>query len=322
MDDPFAAPAQPGGMADPFAASGPGAGGGIPDPFASAEPAFSPTMTGRQRIAPSEGFLTQTDTSHQTISPTDTGRQLLDIPAHEGAEAAPVEDQNGGRELIELPTQTAEGAPPPRPVPTLASPNIARPAGRPADMGIPERRKVSAAQAVTGQVAYLTIAAGLLLALTAVGGVYMKEGRVDAAALSPGHLVKLLTPSQFVMRDVTNGLYDTRGGTPIFYVRGEVENRSSQPTKVKVTAGLYDGGQRVKSVEGLAGVTPSPEELHAITSTEAAAELRTRLDAGATVVAPGKRAPFTLVLQEYPKDLSALRLRVTMEPAAEEGSKP
>lgn len=299
------------------------------DPFAAAEPAFSPTMTGRQRIGPSEGFLTQTDTSHQTISPTDTGRQMLDIPAHEGAgvemgaESIPLEDNSaGGRELINLPSQTAEPAPPPRPVPTLASPNIARPAGRPADMGIPERRKVSAAQAVTGQVAYLTIAAGLLLALTAVGGVYMKEGRVDPAALSPSHIIKLLAPSQFVMRDVTNGLYDTKGTTPIFYVRGEVENRSSQPSKVKVTAALYDGDQRVKSAEGLAGMSPSPEELHAVTTAESVTELRTKLDASATVVAPGKRAPFTLVLQEYPKDLSALRLRVTMEPVTEEAPKP
>jgi predicted Zn finger-like uncharacterized protein len=324
MDDPFGAPAQPGGMADPFAAAGPGPGGGIPDPFAAAEPAFSPTMTGRQRIGPAEGFLTQTDTGHQTLSPTDTGRQLLDIPSHEGAEQVPIEDPGaaGSRELIDLPSQQPEAGGPPRPVPTLASPGITRPAGRPADMGIPERRKVSAAQAVTGQVAYLTIAAGLLLALTAVGGVYMKEGRVDASALSPGHLIKLLTPSKFVMRDVTNGLYDTRGTTPLFYVRGEVENRSSQPAKVKVTAGLYDGGQRVKSAEGLAGMTPSPEELHAITSAEAATELRTRLDAGAAVVAPGKRAPFTLVLQEYPKDLSTFRLKVTMEPVGEEEAKP
>jgi hypothetical protein len=326
MADPFAAagPGPGGGIPDPFAAAGPGPGGGIPDPFASAEPAFSPTMTGRQRIGPSEGFLTQTDTSHQTLGPTDTGRQMLDIPPADGADQVPIEEPGspGSRELIDLPSQPAEAAQAPRPVPTLASAGIARPAGRPADMGIPERRKVSAAQAVTGQVAYLTIAAGLLLALTAVGGVYMKEGRVDPAALSPSHILQLMTPSQFVMRDVTNGLYDTKGDTPIFYVRGEVENRSSKPTKVKVTAGLYDGGQRVKSAEGLAGMTPSPEELHAITNAEAATELRTRLDAGAMVVEPGKRAPFTLVLQEYPKDLSAFRLKVTMEPAAEEGSKP
>jgi hypothetical protein len=333
MSDPFAAPAE--GMSDPFAAPAEGMSdmsdpfaapaGGIPDPFATAEPAFSPTMTGRQKIGPSEGFLTQTDTSHQVISPTETGRHMLDLPAHEGAEPGPGEEfgATGSRELIDLPSQhSEEPAPAARPVPTLASPAIARPAGRPADMGIPERRKVSAAQAVTGQVAYLTIAAGLLLALTAVGGVYMKEGKVDASALSPGQLVKMLTPSQFAMREVTNGLYDTRGSTPIFYVRGEVENRSSKPARVKVQAALYDGGQRVKSAEGLAGLSPTPEELHAITSAEAVAQLRTRLDAEATVIEPGKRAPFTLVLQEYPKDLSAFRLRVTMEPVPEEESKP
>ncbi|HYH95758.1 zinc-ribbon domain-containing protein [Hyalangium sp.] len=320
MADPFGAPAE--GMSDPFAAPAPG--GGIPDPFATAEPAFSPTMTGRQKIGPSEGFLTQTDTSHQVISPTETGRHMLDLPAHEGAEPGPGEEfgATGSRELIDLPSQPSESAPAERPAPTLASPAIARPAGRPADMGIPERRKVSAAQAVTGQVAYLTIAAGLLLALTAVGGVYMKEGKVDASALSPDQLLKMLTPSQFAMRDVTNGLYDTRGSTPIFYVRGEVENRSSKPARVKVQAALYDGGQRVKSAEGLAGLSPTPEELHAITSAEAAAQLRTRLDAEATVIEPGKRAPFTLVLQEYPKDLSAFRLRVTMEAVPEGESQP
>ncbi|MFL5349388.1 MAG: zinc-ribbon domain-containing protein [Hyalangium sp.] len=325
MEDPFAAQASQAGMQDPFAAQASQAG--MSDPFAAAEPAFSPTTTGRQMLgtgSPSEGFLTQTDTSHQVISPTDTGRQLLDLPQHSGAEPAAGEEFNASasRELIDLPRQPEAPPPAPKSAPTLASPAIARPAGRPADMGIPERRKVSAAQQVTSQVAYLTIAAGLLLALTAVGGVYMKEGHVDAAALSPGHLIQLLTPSQFVPHNVSNGLYDTRGANPIFYVRGEAENRSSKPVRVKVVAGLYDGDQRVKSVEGLAGAVPSPEDLHAVTSAEAAGELRLRLDKAATVVPPGGRAPFTLVFQEYPQDLSAFRLQVTLEPAPEEGSKP
>jgi hypothetical protein len=309
MDDPFAAPASAEGHSDPFA---------------TAEPAFSPTATGRQRIGPSEGFLTQTDTSHQVIAPSETGRQLLDIPAHPEAEPSMGEESAAGtRELIDLPTQTNDApAPAPRPAPTLAASSIARPAGRPADMGIPERRKPTTAQAVTGQVAYLTIAAGLLLALTAVGGVYMKEGRVDPSALSPGELMKLLKPSQFAMRDVSNGLYDTSGGGSLFYVRGEVENRSSAPARVKVQAALYDGDQRVKSAEGLAGKVPSPEELHAANSAEAAAQLRTQLDAGAAVIAPGQRAPFTVLFQEFPQDLSAFRLKVTMEPVPEEGSKP
>jgi hypothetical protein len=325
MDDPFAAPSAPGGIPDPFAAHA--SGGGIPDPFASAEPAFSPTTTGRQMIGPSEGFLTQTDTSHQTINPTETGRQLLDLPAHEGAE---MEMEQGGaysaggsRELIDLPTQPEEApAPAAKPAPTLAAPAIARPAGRPADMGIPERRKQTTAQAVTGQVAYLTIAAGLLLALTAVGGVYMKEGRVNPSALSPAYLMKLLKPSQFVAREVANGLYDTRGGTPVFYVRGEAVNRSDKPVKVKVLAALYDGDQRVKSTEGLAGALPTPEELHALTNAEAVTQLRSKLDSGAATIPPGGKAPFAVMFPEYPQDLGAFRLQVTMEPASEGGSPP
>jgi hypothetical protein len=334
MADPFAAPQPAGGMADPFAAAdatasmadpfaAPQPAGGIPDPFANAEPAFSPTATGRQRIGPSEGFLTQTDTSHRVISPTDTGRHMLDLPPHEGAEPAAGEEPAApaSRELIDLPAQPPESSAP-RPVPTLAAPSIAKPAGRPADMGLPERRKPTTAQAVTSQVAYLTIAAGLLLAITAVGGVYVKKGRVDSSALSPTSLATLLTPSQFVAQDVTNGLYDTRGGAPVFYVRGMVENRTAKPARVKVSAGLYDGGQRVKSQEGLAGMVPGPEDLHAVTSADALEQLRSKLDAGATVIPPGGRAPFILVFQEYPQELSAFRLRVTAEAAPEEGSKP
>jgi hypothetical protein len=78
----------------------------------------------------------------------------------------------------------------------------------------------------------------------------------------------------------------------------------------------------VKSAEGLAGKVPSPEELHATNSAEAAAQLRTQLDAGATVIAPGQRVPFTVLFQEFPNDLSDFRLKVTMEPVPEEGSKP
>jgi hypothetical protein len=317
MADPFAAPSA---GQDPFAAQAPGAG---MDPFAMAEPAFSPTATGRQRIGggePPEGFLTQTDTSHQTIGATDTGRSMFDMPDRSAAQM-PSAPSPGTRELIDLPAQPEE-PPPAVPVSTLAAPPITRPAGRPADMGIPERRKPSAAQQVTGQVAYLTIAAGLLLALTASGGVSMKEGRVDASALSPSTIIKLMGPKQLVMRDVTNGLYDTRSGTSLFYVRGEVENRDSKPVRVKVRAGLYEGGQRVNSAEGLAGLAPTPEDLHGITSPEAATQLRTRLDAGAVDIAPGARAPFTLVFHEYPQDLSAYRLKVTLEPVTEEGSRP
>ena len=101
----------------------------------------------------------------------------------------------------------------------------------------------------------------------------------------------------------------TPGQHAVFYVRGEVENRSSKPAKVKVTAALYDGDQRVKSAEGLAGLSPRPRS-----STPSPARGRHGAARPAGLRPPrwwlpGSEAPFTLVLQEYPKDLSDFRLR-------------
>ncbi|ADO74241.1 zinc-ribbon domain-containing protein [Stigmatella aurantiaca] len=325
--DPFAQAAEASGIPDPFAQAAEASG--IPDPFAqAAEPRFSPTETGRQMLGsadPSQGFLTETS-RHQTLSPTDTGRSRLDLPPRGMQEEIPgleIGSAQGSGSLLDVPPEPeAPAVQESMPAPNLAGPSIARPAGRPADMGIPERRKPSAAQQVTGQVAYLTIAAGLLLALTAVGSVYLKEGRVDAAALSPATLLELVTPSDFVARNVSNGLYDTRGGGTVFYVRGEVENRSSKPVRIKVRSALYDGGQRVKATEGLAGKVPTPEELYGVTNEDSAGQLRTQLDAAATTIAPGARAPFIVLYHDFPQELGQLRLEVKMEAVPGESGQP
>jgi predicted Zn finger-like uncharacterized protein len=321
-----AAPAAP--FQDPFAQAAEAAAPAAPfqDPFAqAAEPRFSPTETGRQMLGSADapqGFLTETN-KNPFISPTDTGRSRLDLPPH--GEEGPGMEMGGEQPsapLLDVPSQPEAPAPQAPPAPNLAAPAIARPVGRPADMGIPERRKPSAAQQVTGQVAYLTIAAGLLLALTAVGSVYLKEGRVDATALSPSTLLELVTPSDFVAHNVSNGLYDTRGGGAVFYVRGDVENRSSRPARIRVRAALYDGGQQVKTTEGLAGKVPTPEELYAVTNEESSAQLRTQLDTGASPIAPGAHAPFVVLFHDFPQELGQLRLEVKMEAVPEESGKP
>jgi hypothetical protein len=184
-------------------------------------------------------------------------------------------------------------------------------------MGVLDRKTPGAARRVTGLVINLVVATVLVVALGAVGLGYLREGRLDLSVLSPAKLQALVSPSQsLVARDISNGLYDTREGHPLFFVRGEVENRGTAPARVKVRAALYDGDQRVKSQEGLAGALPTPEDLHAIVSTEGAAALRTRLDAAAKPVPPGGRAPFVLVFQEYPEGLDAFRLEVTLEEVA------
>jgi hypothetical protein len=40
------------------------------------------------------------------------------------------------------------------------------------------------------------------------------------------------------------------------------------------------------------------------------------LDAAATSVAPGAKAPFLVMFHEYPADLGSFRLEVTLEPVA------
>jgi hypothetical protein len=119
---------------------------------------------------------------------------------------------------------------------------------------------------------------------------------------------------------VANGLYDTRSGRPVFFVRGEAEHRGEGASRVQVRVEILDGTQRLRTAVGLAGAVPSPEELHALATLEDGEALRRRLDAGARVLAPGERAPFLLVFVEYPPELGRYRLEVTAEPAAGGGA--
>ncbi|HZI02602.1 MAG TPA: hypothetical protein VEZ71_01190, partial [Archangium sp.] len=110
------------------------------------------------------------------------------------------------------------------------------------------------------------------------------------------------------------GLYETRDGHSLFFVRGEVENRGTSAIRVKAGVALFEGDQRVKSAEGIVGAVPTPEELHALASVGAAETLRARLDSAAKEIAPGARAPFVVFFYEYPSDLAGFRLEVTLEP--------
>ncbi|WP_233278022.1 hypothetical protein [Myxococcus stipitatus] len=196
--------------------------------------------------------------------------------------------------------------------------SVVKPTARPEDVGIPQARPPSRARKVTALLLNLVVAAALVVGLGAVGRVYLREGRIDLTVLSPERLRALVipTPTSLVALDVSNGLYETQSGRPVFFIRGDVENRTSTATQVRVRGALFDGDQRVRSAEGLAGIVATPEELHAVGNAEAAQALRQRLDGAATSVAPGARAPFLLVFQEYPADLGAFRLEVTVEPVA------
>ncbi|QSQ23820.1 zinc-ribbon domain-containing protein [Pyxidicoccus parkwayensis] len=279
------------------------------DPFGE-HAGMQPTDTGRAALLgtpppASDGF-------NDLSAPTDagTGSLLADIPPVEEAQEFSVTlGKIGVHGAVEVLPDLGS-------VPAAPAVTVARPTARPEDVGIPQSRPPSRARKVTALIANLVVAAVLVVAFAAVGRVYLREGRVDLSVLSPDSLRTLIVPSArpLVALDVTNALYDTKSGRPLFIVRGEAENRSGAATRIRVRAALFDGSQRVRSAEALAGTLPTPEELYAIGNLDAATALSQRLDAAATAVAPGAKVPFLVVFQEYPADLGGFRLEVTLEP--------
>ncbi|WP_375767327.1 zinc-ribbon domain-containing protein [Archangium gephyra] len=212
----------------------------------------------------------------------------------------PGEGAPGREVLADLPP-----APPP---PVIAAPPP--PQSAPA-----ERTGPSLVQRLAGVAAQFMVAAVLVVGLLAMAVAWLNDGRMELSALSPSRMRELVSPTRpLVAKDLSNGLYETRDGHSLFFVRGEVENRGTSAIRVKAGVVLYEGEQRVKSAEGIAGAVPTPEELNALASASEADTLRARLDAAAKEVAPGARAPFVVFFYEYPSDLANFRLEVTLEP--------
>jgi len=219
--------------------------------------------------------------------------------------------------LADVPDAAPE-APPPTPSvslpPVAATPigRISRPPTGTAVLGLEERRELGRARRVSGTVVNIGVAALLVLVLAAVGNVYVNEGRLDWAALSPARWASLFVPpSGIVTRDVSNGLYETRGGRPLAYVRGRVENRGDRPGQVRVRAEIWDGSQLLGASEGLAGAVPTPEDLVEAGTRQDVEALRVRLEQSAPAVAPGKGTDFVLLFDEPPTELTGLRLKVS-----------
>ena len=111
---------------------------------------------------------------------------------------------------------------------------------------------------------------------------------------------------------MSNGLYDTRTGKPVFYVRGAVENRGDVPVDARVKVEIVDGPLSVTSAEVRVGAAASPEELYELRTAEELAALGEQWDARAQAVKPGERQPFLVVFYEYPPQLADYRLRLTV----------
>lgn len=285
-------------------------------PPSGAFPAASADLSRSGIFGPSDATLGGNTGAHELpeMGDADSARAMFDMP-----------ERPPQREFIgppaDAPLELGGSAPPPATDTMVAklalAPKVTKPAGKPEDArGLEDVPKQSLGRRVSGVVINLSIAAALIFVLLAVA---LNDGKLDLATFSPERLKSAFLPSrEMVATDISNGLYETQSGRPVFFVRGEVVNRGEQTGKVRVRAEILDGTQLVRAAEGLAGATPTPEELYQIANQADLDAVTAKLDHAAKDVPAGGRAPFVVAFYEYPPELAGYRLRVTVQPAVPE----
>lgn len=164
---------------------------------------------------------------------------------------------------------------------------------------------------VLGIVVNVLIAAVLVVGLVVVATASANEGKLDMQSIGASLKALVAPSSDFTAEDISNGLYDTKMGRPVFFVRGVVTNRTNGTTRVRVKAEILDGATLVRSAEVIAGAPPSPEELNRLVGVTELKVLMDRTSTKAPAVESGGAAPFLVTFAEYPPDLKAFRVRVT-----------
>ena len=304
------APVQHSPMPSAFDMGGLSAAPPPPSPYRSA-PAFSssppPSSSG---LGAADGFFAGAEgpgPSHSAIDGA-SARAMFDMPQPEAPPAPSA--------LLDLPPPHAEPAgrsvervslskPQSAPAPAAAS--------LPATLAEPPARRRTA----VGIVVNVVIAAMLVLGLVVVGSAYLNEGKFTTDVLSFEGLKNTFAPSvTFVANDVSNGLYDTRAGRSVFFVRGEVINRSEAAVKIVVKAEIVEDDRVVRFGESWAGEPASPEEIFLIDNTEALEALARKVEKRSLVVPAGSAASFVVPFTEYPPDLKDFRVRVSARAVA------
>ncbi|HZH03388.1 MAG TPA: hypothetical protein VEY30_06360, partial [Myxococcaceae bacterium] len=159
----------------------------------------------------------------------------------------------------------------------------------------------------------VTLSAAVTAFLVLGVAALLTGGSVEGSAFSLKRLSSLFTsPAPLAARDVSNGLYDTRVGRPLFYVRGEVVNQGKTPQRARVRAEILEDDQLVRAAEGSAGNAASPEDLYGVSSGADVEALQARLEAAPAFIPPGGTASFLVPFYEYPPDPSRFRLRLSV----------
>lgn len=295
---PASAPAFPAPPPPAFPTSG---GGQYGDGAPSAQSAFGAPAGYGDAAGGADGFfggVTQPELGAASAMDTATARSMFDMPS---APAVP---------------STLPDIPPPEPDPVPA-PVAAAPAVAPVAIGAMKPRvadepaEAPRRKNIVGVVVNIAIAAVLVVGLLVVFAVFSNEGTFSAATVTET-LKNLFAPEvDFVAGDVSNGLYETRAGRSVFFVRGEVTNRSQGAVKVVVKAELVEGDKVVRFAEAWAGEPATPEEIHLIDGSDALEQLNRKVEKRALVVPPDSSAAFVVPFTEYPPELSGFRVRVT-----------
>lgn len=277
-----------------------------PEPQAPPPPARD-EKTQVARPFGNDGFLGGGDPGPSPTLPSfdgATARAMFDMPAPSSSA------------LPELPPPEPEDFSPPPAAPAPAKQSVPTMPAAPSPELLAASEKPRSRRGVVGIIVNIAIAALLVLGLVVVGSAYLNDGKVSAESLSVEQLKNTFAPSvPFVASDVTNGLYDTRAGRAVFYVRGEVANRSDAPATLVVKAEIIENGKVVRAAEAfVTEQPPTVEELYAVDGTDALEALQRRVEKRAAAVAPGGTASFVVAFTEYPPDLKGFRVRVSARP--------
>ncbi len=258
---------------------------------------FAPMSS--QAVGAADGFFAGSESAPHSVSSVDgaAARAMFDMPV--APEAPP-------STLPDIPVPEAEA--PPRNIERVS---LARPASVPAPVQLPPEEPVRR-RSIFGIVVNVAIAAVLVVGLVVVGSAFLNEGKVTSDSLSLENLKNTFAPSvEFVASDVSNGLYETKGGRSVFFVRGEVTNHSQATVKVVVKAEIVEDGKVVRFGESWAGDPATPEEIFLLDSAEALEALNRKVEKRALVVPPDSAAAFVVPFTEFPPELKGFRVRVS-----------
>jgi hypothetical protein len=202
-------------------------------------------------------------------------------------------------------------APPPLPPPRRAAERPTLPPPR-AAVAVPVAPTPSRAAAVSRGRSLAVNALSLAVLLAATAGIVLWWRGDDVARLlrragGGGGQVEVL--------EVTTGTYPAAHGQVLVLVRGVVRSRTGGP--VRVSAEMLRDGRVVGRAEGMAGATPSPEDLAAVSGPADLERLRAELAERAAARSPGADPiPFLVAFPEPAGDPSTVSFRVDAAPAA------